>query len=100
MKISVASLALAFAATEAFQVARPTGRTSTSLNILAGTESATERVAKVMANKPEENADFDQLVKKNFPGAISNKELESKVASILESKGLNPANTLLCTSLC
>jgi hypothetical protein len=99
MKVSLASLALLFAATEAFQVAQ-SGRRSTSLNILAGTESASERVAKVMAAKPEENADFDKLVKSNFPGAISNKELESKVASILEAKGLTPANTLLCTSLC
>jgi hypothetical protein len=99
MKISLASLALLFAAAEAFTVG-PAGRTSTSLNILAGTESASERVASIMASKPEENAAFDKLVKSNFPGAISNKELESKVASILESKGLTPANTLLCTSLC
>jgi hypothetical protein len=99
MKISIASLALLFAASEAFQVG-PVGRASTSLNILAGTESATERVAKVMENKPQENADFDKMVKKNFPGAISNAELETKVASILEGKSMAPANTLLCTSLC
>ena len=37
MKISIASLALLFAASEAFQVG-PVGRASTSLNILAGTE--------------------------------------------------------------
>ena len=53
-----------------------------------------------MENKPQENADFDKMVKKNFPGAISNAELESKVASILEGKSMSPANTLLCTSLC
>ena len=53
-----------------------------------------------MESKPEENAAFDKLVKSSFPGAISNKALESKVASILEGKGLTPANTLLCTSLC
>jgi len=99
MKISIASLALFFAASEAFSVG-PAGRASTSLNILAGAESASERVANVMADKPEENAEFDKLVTKNFPGAISNKELESKVAGILEAKGLTPANTLLCTSLC
>mmetsp|Transcript_18566 Transcript_18566/g.32652 ORF Transcript_18566/g.32652 Transcript_18566/m.32652 type:complete len:305 (-) Transcript_18566:150-1064(-) len=99
MNISIASLALFFAAAEAFQVG-PTGRVSPRLNILAGKESAAERVAKVMSSKPAENADFDKMVKKNFPGAISNKELESKVASILEGKGLTPANTLLCTSLC
>lgn len=38
MKISLASLALLFAASEAFQVG-PAGRRSTSLNILAGTET-------------------------------------------------------------
>ena len=53
-----------------------------------------------MLNKPEENEAFDKLVKTNFPGAISNKELETKVASILEAKGVGPDNTLLCTSLC
>ncbi len=53
-----------------------------------------------MSSKPEENAEFDRLVKANFPGAISNKELETKVAKILEGKGLTPANTLLATSLC
>ncbi len=53
-----------------------------------------------MSVKPEEKVTFDKLVKKNFPGAISNKELETKVAGILETKGLTPANTLLCTSLC
>ena len=53
-----------------------------------------------MTSKPEEDADFDRLVKANFPGAISNKVLETKVAKILEGKGLTPANTLLATSLC
>jgi hypothetical protein len=43
---------------------------------------------------------FNKLIKKNFPRAISNKELESKVATILEARGITPANTLLCTSLC
>ena len=62
--------------------------------------SASERVAQIMTSKPEENAEFDRLVKANFPGAISNKVLETKVAKILEGKGLTPANTLLATSLC
>jgi len=53
-----------------------------------------------MAGRPEEDAAIDKLVKQNFPGAISNKEMESKVAAILEAKGFTPANTLLCTSLC
>lgn len=43
---------------------------------------------------------MDKLVKDNFPGAISNKELEEKVVKVLEGMGLTPANTLLATSLC
>ena len=99
MKLSLASLALLVASASAF-TASPAGRASTSLNILAGTQSASERVASVMAGRPEENDAIDKLVKQNFPGAMSNKELESKVAAILEEKGFTPANTLLCTSLC
>jgi hypothetical protein len=102
MKLSLAllaSLALFSASASAFTTS-PAGRASTSLNILAGTQSASERVASVMAGRPEEDAAIDKLVKQNFPGAISNKEMESKVAAILEAKGFTPANTLLCTSLC
>eukprot|EP00574_Skeletonema_japonicum_P008227 CAMPEP_0201714458 /NCGR_PEP_ID=MMETSP0593-20130828/936_1 /ASSEMBLY_ACC=CAM_ASM_000672 /TAXON_ID=267983 /ORGANISM="Skeletonema japonicum, Strain CCMP2506" /LENGTH=305 /DNA_ID=CAMNT_0048203743 /DNA_START=25 /DNA_END=942 /DNA_ORIENTATION=+ len=100
MKLSLASLALLAASASAFTTTSPAGRVSTSLNILAGTQSASERVANVMAGRPEENEAIDSLVKQNFPGAISNKEMETKVASILEGKGFTPANTLLCTSLC
>mmetsp|Transcript_6512 Transcript_6512/g.13740 ORF Transcript_6512/g.13740 Transcript_6512/m.13740 type:complete len:308 (+) Transcript_6512:85-1008(+) len=100
MKLSLASLALLAASASAFTAVTPAGRVSTSLNILAGTQSATERVANVMAARPEENEAIDALVKKNFPGAISNKAMETKIASILEAKGFTPANTLLCTSLC
>ena len=99
MKLSLASLALLAASASAFTTS-PAGRVSTSLNILAGTQSAQERVASVMEGRPEENEAIDKLVKANFPGAISNKEMEAKVASILEAKGFTPANTLLCTSLC
>ncbi len=99
MKLSLASLALLVGSAAAFTTS-PTGRSSTALNILAGTQSASERVANVMAGRPEENEAIDALVKSNFPGAISNKEMETKVASILEGKGFTPANTLLCTSLC
>ena len=100
MKLSLASLALLVASAQAFTTTTPGGRTSTSLNILAGTQTASERVANVMSARPEEQEAIDKLVKSNFPGAISNRELETKVAAILESKGFTPANTLLCTSLC
>ena len=101
MKLSLASLALLVASAQAFTTTTtPGGRTSTSLNILAGTQTASERVANVMSARPEEQEAIDKLVKSTFPGAISNRELETKVAAILESKGFTPANTLLCTSLC
>jgi len=100
MKLSLASLALLVASAQAFTTTTPGGRTSTSLSILAGTQTASERVANVMSARPEEQEAIDKLVKSTFPGAISNRELETKVAAILESKGFTPANTLLCTSLC
>ena len=43
---------------------------------------------------------FDKMVKSNFPGAISNKELSKKVVKALESKGFTAENTLLATSVC
>jgi hypothetical protein len=106
MKLSLATTTLTLLSTSAraFQLSSShtvLGRPNlTRRYILAGTESASERVAKVFQGRPEENDAMDELVKKNFPGAISNKELETKVVKILEGKGLNPANTLLCTSLC
>jgi len=99
MKIFAASVALLFATTEAFNTA-PIGRPSTRMNIVAGSEKGSEKVAKVFEAKPAENAEFDALVKSNFPGAISNKSLATKVVSVLEGKGYTPANTLLATSLC
>jgi len=68
--------------------------------IVAGTEKGSEKIAKVFERLPAENAEFDALVKTNFPGAISNKELATKVVQVLEGKGYTPANTLLATSLC
>jgi len=46
------------------------------------------------------NSDFDRLVKKSFPGAISNTKLTKNVVSALEGKGFSPGNTLVATSLC
>ena len=50
--------------------------------------------------KKKSNDGFDKIVKKTFPGAISNDELLTKVVGILESKGYTGKNTLLTTSLC
>ena len=47
-----------------------------------------------------EDVAFDKLVKKNFPGAISNKDLSVRVRDVLDGKGFTPQNTLLATSVC
>ena len=44
--------------------------------------------------------EFDGLVKKTFPGALSNKDLVQRVVGVLEGKGFTTENTLLATSLC
>jgi hypothetical protein len=93
MKISVALLALVGTA-EAFQAAKTTNRRiSTSLNILVGDKLSKGKMAK-------EDVAFDKLVKSSFPGAISNKELASRVREVLDGKGFTPKNTLLATSVC
>ena len=43
---------------------------------------------------------FDKLVTTNFPGALNNKELATRVVGLLEEKGFTPENTLLATSVC
>jgi hypothetical protein len=65
---------------------------------MAGVESAAERAASVVY--PPGNEDFDKMVKKSFPGAISNRDLVNKVVDAVDSKGFTPANTLLATSFC
>jgi len=100
MKLSAAIIAVSLAATEAFQVGSPSGRASTRLNIVKGEEKASEKLDKVFGSRPAEDPEFDKLVKANFPGAISNKELATRVVGLLEEKGFTPANTLLATSVC
>lgn len=48
---------------------------------------------------PEEDVAFENIVKDVFPGAISNKALESTVVDTLSTKGFTEYNTLLATSL-
>jgi hypothetical protein len=103
MKLPLAATATLLTTTaSAFQspsfMNQRTIHSTTQLNILAGAETASQRVSKV--TRSEENSAMDKLVKDNFPGAISNKELEEKVVKVLEGMGLTPANTLLATSLC
>ena len=96
MKISVARL-LAFVATaEAFQVGKPTNRISTSINIVVADKMTKAKETKMSS----EDVAFDKLVKKNFPGAISNKDLSVRVRDVLDGKGFTPQNTLLATSVC
>jgi hypothetical protein len=49
---------------------------------------------------PAENPAFDKIVKSFFPSALSNKDLEMRVVSVLANKGFTGPNTLLATSLC
>ena len=99
MKLSLASLALLAASASAFTTS-PAGRVSTSLNVAPGETKASDKVAQVFNDKPAEDPAFDALVKKNFPGAINNRDLATRVVELLEEKGFSPSNTLLATSLC
>jgi len=40
------------------------------------------------------------MVRANFPGAISNRDLAGRVVELLGEKGFTPQNTLLATSVC
>jgi hypothetical protein len=93
-------LALAAASSEAFQppaqlLRQPRSPASTTTSL-----EAKKLLSKVKNVLTGSSSDFDRLVKKNFPGAISNTKLTKKVVSALEKKGFTPANTLVATSLC
>jgi hypothetical protein len=98
MKIPAAFLLLSASSTSAFAPARLTTRQVTASSALYG--SAVDKVKEMFKGKPAEDAEFDKMVKSNFPGAISNKELATRVVELLEEKGFTVENTLLCTSLC
>jgi hypothetical protein len=93
MKIATTSLLLVLTAsnTSAFQTSQPNGRLATTE--LHGFRSKIKGLF-------TKSTSFDKLVKKNFPGAVSNIDLEARVTKMLEKKGVSPDNTLLCTSLC
>jgi hypothetical protein len=54
----------------------------------------------IFADSPVSDPAFEKVVQSNFPGALSNKDLVTKVVDILTRKGYNGCNTLLATSLC
>ena len=100
MKLSLASLALLAASAQAFTASPSSCRVSTSLNVAPGDTKASEKVAQAFSDQPEVDPEFDAMVKSNFPGAIDNRDLATRVVGLLEEKGFSPSNTLLATSFC
>lgn len=93
-----------FASTKAFQVSlKPRFSRTTSLNIVPGDdEDILDKIKRILEDEsaPKEDPEFDAIVQSNFPGAINNKQLESRVVGALAKKGYTGSNTLLATSLC
>jgi hypothetical protein len=78
-----------------------TSRNVTSLrNSFLNKKNLSEKVQDVFANSPDTDDGFEKIVQSNFPGALTNKELVTKVVDILALKQFNGLNTLLATSLC
>jgi len=100
MKASVL-LAIVVATSEAFQAPPPLLRhqqpRSSTTSLDAKRKKLVSKVKNVLTGS---SSDFDRLVKKTFPGAISNTKLTKKVVAALESKGFTPGNTLVATSFC
>lgn len=113
MKISATTLLLAIiafanTAVEAFQAGSVANSNKNKRGIISnsnsnnsrGSSSSTTQLHIQTFSIPIQDTDFDKLVKTNFPGAIANKELVSRVVGLLELKGFTPDNTLLATSVC
>jgi len=93
-------LAIVVATSEAFQPPPPLLRhqpRSLTTSLDAKRKKLVSKVKNVLTGS---SSDFDRLVKKTFPGAISNTKLTKKVVAALESKGFTPGNTLVATSFC
>jgi len=73
---------------------------TTSLRIVKDDVDVKDKVKKVFEDAPATDKEFDEMVKKNFPGAMSNQDLANKVVDALSKKGFKGSNTLLATSLC
>lgn len=61
--------------------------------------SLVDKVWNMYQNTPAPT-DYDDMIISIFPGALSNKDLETRVVHTLSEKGFTEANTLLATSLC
>jgi Limiting CO2-inducible proteins B/C beta carbonyic anhydrases len=74
----------------------------TALLLSAMPPSILDRLRSMFSEKPVQtvNLTFDDVLKKIFPGAIDNNDLEQKVVQILADRGFDTNNTLLATSLC
>ncbi|KAL7438229.1 hypothetical protein ACHAXM_006093 [Skeletonema potamos] len=87
----------------AANVARSAFRLRPSTAAIGNVDAAStkqKRHINTKATKHSSSDEFDALVKKAFPGAISNTDLVKRVVSVLEAKGFSNGNTLLATSLC
>ncbi len=96
-----AASAAAFSPMASVRTAAPM-KSSSSLNIMTDEVGVIEKIRQIIISEdyPAESPEFDAMVKSTFPGAISNRELESKVVEILADRGFQGSNTLLATSLC
>jgi len=54
----------------------------------------------VFANSPDSDAGFEKVVRSNFLGALTNKDLVTKVVDVLARKDYNGSNNLLATYFC
>jgi hypothetical protein len=102
--MKVVAIVSCLAAAQAFAPAMVSrASSSTALNIVSKEKmSALEKIKQIIAadDFPEPDPKFDAMLKKSFPFALSNQELESSVVELLGKKGFTGENTLLATSLC
>ena len=61
--------------------------------------SVVDKVWNLYQNAPEPSQ-YDAMITTIFPGALSNKDFETRVVQVLSEKGYTDTNTLLATSLC
>jgi len=75
---------------------------SQKLTRLQNQASALEKIKLIIQSEdyPDDNPEFDAIVKGAFPEALTNKELGFAVVDLLAERGFTKENTLLATSLC